>query len=93
MITAEELRKMKTTQYGEDSVDLALAMNLVMVDIVYKAKDGMDYHRIEGEEHYDRETPESCYVLDYLEDLGYYVDTDAMFDIDGEVQYSTIISW
>lgn len=93
MITAEELRKMKTIPYGEESVDLSVATNLVMADIIYRAKDGVDYYRIEGGEYYERETPESCYVLDFLEDLGYYVDTDALFNIDGEVQYSTIISW
>lgn len=93
MIKAKELREMKTTQYGEEIVDLALALYLVMVDIIYAAKDGKDYYYIDGEEYWDRNTPESCYVLDYLEDLGYRVCGDVGWDAWGEPCYSTIISW
>lgn len=93
MITAKELREMKTTQYGEESADLSLALYLVMVDIIYAAKDGKDYYHIDGEEYFDRESSESCYVLDYLEDLGYRVCVDVECDFYGQKSYSTIISW
>ena len=93
MIPAKELSTMKDTPYGEESVDLALALYLVMVDIIYAAKDGKDYYYIDGEEYFDRESAESCYVLDCLEDLGYTVSKDAGWDAWGEPCYSTIISW
>lgn len=93
MTKAKELCEMKTTQYGEESVDLALALYLVMVDIIYAAKDGREYFRIECEEYYDRDTPESCYVLGCLEDLGYTVDKNIEWDAFGEPSFSTIISW
>lgn len=93
MITAKELREMKTTQYGEESVDLALALYLVMVDIIYAAKDGKDYYHIDGEEYFDRESTESCYVLNCLEDLGYRVCGDVECSWFGVHNYSTIISW
>ena len=93
MITAKELREMKTTQYGEKSVDLELSLYLVMVDIIYAAKDGKDYYHIDGEEYFDRESTESCYVLDYLEYLGYRVCGDVECDWFGVYTYSTIISW
>lgn len=93
MITTKELREMKEHPYGGDSVDLYLAFSLTMLDIIHAAKDGRDYHRIEGEEYYDRDTSESCYVLDYLEDLGYTIDKDIDWDSFGEPSFSTIISW
>ena len=93
MIKAKELREMKTTQYGEESVDLALSLYLVMVDIIYAAKDGKEYYQIAGEEYYDRDTPESCYVLDCLEELGYTVDKDVEWDAFGEPSFVTVISW
>ena len=93
MIKAKELCEMKTTQYGEESADLALALYLVMVDIIYAAKDGKDYYHIDGEEYFDRESVESCYVLDYLEDLGYRVCGDVECGFYGQKIYSTIISW
>tara|TARA_R110002167_G_scaffold150319_3_gene344028 strand:+ start:172 stop:456 length:285 start_codon:yes stop_codon:yes gene_type:complete len=93
MIKAKELRNMKTTPYGEDSVNLHLSMSLVMSDIIHAAKDGREYHCIEGAEYYDRETAESCYVLDYLEDLDYVISKDVDWDTWGDPCYSTIISW
>ena len=93
MIKAKELREMKQHPYGEDSVDLSLEMNLIMVDIIYAAKDGKEYYQIAGEEYYDRDTPKSCYVLDCLEELGYTVEKDCLLDFYGEPEYSTIISW
>ena len=93
MIKAKELREMKQHPYGEESVDLSLEMNLIMVDIIYAAKDGKEYYQIAGEEYYDRYTPKSCYVLDCLEELGYTVEKDCLLDFYGEPEYSTIISW
>ena len=93
MIKAKELREMKQHPCGEESVDLYLAFSLTMLDIIHAAKDGREYHRIEGEEYYDRDTPESCYVLDCLEELGYTVEKDCLLDFYGEPEYSTIISW
>lgn len=93
MNKASELREMKATQYGEESVDLSLALYLVIVGIIYAAKDNKDYYHIDGEEYFDRETAESCYVLDYLEDLGYTVEKDCLLDFYGEPSFSTIISW
>ena len=93
MIKAKEIREMKQHPYGEESVDLSLAMNLVMVDIIHAAKDGRDYHRIEGGEYYDEDTAESCYVLDCLDELGYTVDKDIEWDAFGEPSFSTVISW
>ena len=93
MITAKELREMKEHPYGGDSVDLYLAFSLTILDSIHAAKDGREYFRIEGEEYYDRDTPESCYVLDCLEDLGYTVCKDIDWDAFGEPSFSTIISW
>lgn len=93
MIKAKELREMKEHIYREDSVDLYLAFSLTMLDIIHAAKDGRGYHRIEGEEYYERETAESCYVLDYLEDLGYTVEKDCLLEFYCKPSYSTIISW
>lgn len=93
MIKAKELREMKQHTYGGDSVDLSLEMNLIMVDIIYAAKDGKEYYQIAGEEYYDRDTPKSCYVLDFLEDLGYTVDKDVELDAFGEPSFVTVISW
>lgn len=93
MIPAKELREMKEHPYGGDSVDLYLAFSLTMLDIIHAAKDSREYFRIEDEEYYDRDTPESCYVLDCLEDLGYAVDKHIEWDAFGEPSFSTIISW
>ena len=93
MIKAKELREMKQHPYGEDSVDLTIEMNLIMVDIIYAAKDGKEYYQIAGEEYYDRDTPNSCYVLDCLEELGYTIDKDVEWDAVGEPSFVTVISW
>ena len=93
MITAKELREMKEHHYGGDSVDLYLAFSLTMLDIIHAAKDGREYFRIECEGYYNRDTPESYYVLDYLEELGYTVCKDIDWDAFGEPSFSTIISW
>lgn len=93
MIKAKEIREMKQHPYGEEYVDLSLAMNLVMVDIIHAAKDGRGYHRIEGGEYYDEDTAESCYVLDCLDELGYTVEKDIDWGDFGEPIFSTVISW
>lgn len=84
---------MNTTPYGEDAMNLHLSMSLVMFDIIHAAKDGREYHRIEGAEYYDRETAESCYVLHCLEESGYTVSKDVDWDTWGEPCYSTVITW
>lgn len=48
IVTARELREMKSTTLGEDVVDLSLALHLTMVDIIYSAKDGKGYCYIYG---------------------------------------------
>ena len=93
MVRAKELREMEQHPCGGCSVDLSLAMNLVMVDIIHAAKDGREYHRIEGEEYYDEDTAESCYVLDCLDELGYTVGKDVEWDAFGETSFVTVISW
>ena len=93
MVTARDLREMKSKTLGEDVVDLSLALHLTMVDIIYSAKDGKDYCYIYGEDYYKGDTPESWYVLDCLKDLGYSVDKCLDWDSLGEPIYSAIISW
>lgn len=93
MIPAKELSTMKEIPYGEDAVDLYLAFSLTMLDIIHAAKDSREYFRIEDEEYYDRDTPESCCVLDCLEELGYTICKDIDWDAFGEPSFSTIISW
>lgn len=91
MITAKELRF--GINNGFDSIDLYKMFSLVMADIINCAKDGCEYYRIEGEEYFHRETPESTYVLDCLEDLGYTVEIIVKCNLFGEYKYITIISW
>ena len=93
MIKAKELREMNQHPYGGDSVDLYLAMNTVMLDIIYAAKDGKEYYIIDGEEYYDEDTSESCYVIACLDELGYTIDKDIEWDALGQPSFSTIISW
>ena len=93
MIPSKELATMKTEHYAEEAVDLYLAYLNAMMNVIQSAKYGEDCYIIHGEEYYEEDTPESTYVLDSLRDLGYYINKRAMFDIDGEVNYSTIISW
>ena len=93
MIPAKELSTMKTEPYAEEAVDLYLAYLNAMMNIIQAAKYGEDCYIIHGEEYYDEDTPESTYVLDSLRDLGYYINKKALFDIDGEVNYSTKICW
>ena len=93
MIPSRELVTMNTEPYVEEAVDLYLANINAMMNIIQAAKYGDDCHIIHGEEYYEEETPESTYVLDSLRDLGYYINKEAMSDVDGEVQYSTVISW
>ncbi len=93
MIKAKELRNINTIPYGECAMNLHLSMSLVMSDIIHAAKDGREYHRIEGAEYYDRETAESCYVLHCLEESGYTVSKDVDWDAFGEPSFSTIITW
>lgn len=93
MIPSKELANMKTEPYAEEAVDLYLAYLNAMMNIIQSAKYGDDCYIIHGEEYYEEDTPESIYVLDSLRDLGYCVDKKSMFNIDGECQYSTVISW
>ena len=93
MIPSRELENMKTEPCVEEAVDLYLAYINAMMNIIQAAKYGDDCYIIHGEEYYDEDIPESTYVLDSLRDLGYYINKEAMSDVDGEVQYSTVISW
>ena len=93
MIPSRELENMKTEPCVEEAVDLYLAYINAMMNIIQAAKYGDDCYIIHGEEYYDEDIPESTYVLDSLRDLGYYINKEAMSDINGEVQYSTKISW
>ena len=93
MIPAKELSTMKETPYGEDAVNLFLSYLNTMINVIQAAKYGDDSYIIFGEEYYEEDTPESTYVLDSLRELGYYIEKKSMFNIDGEVQYSTVISW
>ena len=93
MIPAKELSTMKETPYGEDAVNLFLSYLNTMINIIQSAKYGDDCYIIHGEEYYEEETPESTYVVDSLRELGYYIEKKSMFNIDGECQYSTVISW
>lgn len=93
MIPAKELSTMKETPYGEDAVNLFLSYLNAMMNVIQSAKYGEDCYIIHGEEYYEEDTPESIYVLDSLRDLGYCINKRCMFNIDGECQYSTVISW
>ena len=93
MVTARELREMKSTPLGEDVVDLFLALSLTMVGIIFSAKEGKSKYCIYGEEYYEEYTPESWYVLDCLKGLGYSVDKCLDWDSLGEPVYSVMISW
>jgi hypothetical protein len=93
MIPYNELANMKTEPYAEEAVDLYLAYLNAMMNVIQAAKYGDDCYIVHGEEYYEEETPESTYVLDSLRELGYYIEKKSMFNIDGEVQYSTVISW
>lgn len=93
MIKAKELREMKKQEYGEESVELYVALSLIMVVIIQSAKDDRSYHRIEGEEYFYGDTTESSYVLSTLEDLGYTVDRCVEWDAWGEPIFSVIITW
>ena len=93
MIPSKELANMKTEPYTEEAVDLYLAYLNAMMNVIQSAKYGDDSYIIFGEEYYEEDTPESTYVLDSLRELGYYIEKKSMFNIDGECQYSTVISW
>ena len=93
MIPSKELATMKTEPYAEEAVDLYLAYLNAMMNVIQSAKYGEYCYIIHGEEYYDEDTPESTYVLDSLRDLGYYISKKVMSDINGEVNYSTEISW
>ena len=93
MIPSKELATMKTEPYAEEAIDLYLAYLSAMMNIVQVAKYGDDCHIIHGEEYYEEETPESTYVIGSLRELGYYIEKKLMFNIDGECQYSTVVSW
>ena len=93
MIPAKELSTMKETAYGEDAVNLFLYYLNAMLNVIQAAKYGDDSYTIFGEEFYEEETPESTYVIDSLRELGYYIEKKVMFNIDDEVQYSTVVSW
>ena len=93
MIPSKELANIKTEPYTEEAVDLYLAYLNAMMNVIQAAKYGDDCYIIHGEEYYDEDTPESTYVLDSLRDLGYYINKKALFDIDGEINYSTKIYW
>ena len=93
MIPSKELANMKTEPYAEEAVDLYLAYLNAMMNTIQAAKYGDDCYIIYGEEYYEEETPESTYVIDSLRELGYYIEKKSMFNIDGECQYSTVVSW
>ena len=93
MIPSKELATMKTEPYAEEAVDLYLAHLSAMINIIQADKYGDDCYIIHGEEYYDEDTYKSTYVLDSLRDLGYYINKEAMSNINGEVNYSTVISW
>ena len=93
MIPSKELANMKTEPYTEEAVDLYLAYLNTMINVIQAAKYGDDSYIIFGEEYYKEDTPESAYAIDSLRELGYYIEKKSMFNIDGECQYSTVVSW
>ena len=93
MIPAKELSTMKETPYGEDAVNLFLSYLNTMINVIQAAKYGDDSYIIFGEEYYEEDTPESAYAIDSLRELGYHIEKKSMFNIDGECQYSTVVSW
>lgn len=93
MIPAKELATMKTTMYAEEAVDLHLAYLSMMINVIQSAKYGDSDYTIFGDEYYEEDSPESCYVLDCFREGGYFIEKNSVFDINGECQYSTVISW
>ena len=93
MIPAKELATMKTNMYAEEAVDLHLAYLNMMINVIQSAKYGDSDYTIFGDEYYEEDTPESCYVLDCFRESGYFINKNGAYDINGEYQNTTIISW